>query len=133
VTAHASLLTVNGRRCYTPYATSRRYRCARTTPLNISYTLSAPAEVTLAIERDATSILWHGGCLQAGAARHPGCRFEELVGTVPEAGASGQSKLTFDGVLAGRALPPGRYRLTAVPQSGGLVGAPRRVRFEVQP
>jgi alpha-tubulin suppressor-like RCC1 family protein len=134
VTPRAHELTTRGRRCYTPYATSRRYRCARTTPLVVNYTITAPAAISLTVEREATSIVWHNVCLQAGAARHPGCRFEELMGTIDAPGAhNGTSKVRFDGILNNAALTPGRYRLTAVAENGPLVGVPEHATFEVQP
>ncbi|HKP21834.1 MAG TPA: hypothetical protein VJT68_09970, partial [Thermoleophilaceae bacterium] len=48
------------------------------------------------------------------------------------AGKAGANSFTFTGRVGGRALSPGRYRLTATPVGAdGLAGAPRQAQFRV--
>ncbi len=134
VTARARLLTSGGGRCYTPYATTQRHRCASTTPLRLKYELDTPATVTLTFERQANSIVWHGVCMQAGASRKPSCRFDQLMGKLERPGSlPGNHEFTFGGVLDGHTLLPGRYRLTVVAHNAAGDSAPQHTSFQVQP
>lgn len=85
----------------------RRFRAGRGT--TVSYTLSAPASVTLRIER----------------ASGKGGRYKPMSVRLTHEGVAGRNALRFTGRIAGKTLRPGRYRLRAT--ATGATGASTRV------
>jgi hypothetical protein len=94
----------------TPLAARRAKRGAF-----IRYTLSEPATVNASIRRPFTGRRANGRCVPATRAlrRRPSCRGETPIGTLTRTNAKGLASIAFSGRLARRALPPGRYNLTA--------------------
>lgn len=91
----------------------RRFRAGRGT--TISYTLSAPADVTFRIDRAGRD-----GRYRATNAR--------LI----HQGAAGANSVRFTGRIAGRALRPGRYRFEAVAaDAAGTSTSVTRVKFAI--
>ena len=76
-----------------------RFRAGRGT--TISFTLSAPADVTFRIER------------------RKGGRYRTMSGRFTYQGTAGVNTLRYKGRIAGRALRPGRYRLQVVATDAG--------------
>jgi hypothetical protein len=103
---------------------------------SIRYTLSAPATVTVRVERELTGRRAAGGrCVAPAPAdrRAPRCvRYRTLPGSVTDAGEQGPNAFAFRARLRGRPLAPGGYRLRAVAtDAGGSASTPRRVRVVV--
>lgn len=91
----------------------RRFRAGRGT--RISYTLSAPADVTLRIERAGRD-----GRYRATNAR------------LTHQGAVGANSVRFTGRIAGKALRPGRYRFAAVAtDAAGTSTRVAKVKFAI--
>jgi hypothetical protein len=67
--------------------------------------------------------------LRKGARR---CTVLRRIGSFKHRAKAGVNSLRFTGRLAGRALPAGRYLLTATPSAGGLAGKTVTTRFRVQ-
>jgi hypothetical protein len=79
------------------------------------YTLSEPADVTIAIQRALPGHRSRGRCVPATPRlrRAPRCSRHVLRGTILRRGlAAGRRSTGFSGRLGRRALPPGRYRAT---------------------
>jgi hypothetical protein len=84
----------------------------------ITHTLSETARVRFALERRA---------------RRSG-RFVALPQTFLHRGAAGRNQLRLAGRLRGRAVRPGRYRLTATAiDAAGNHSRPARVHFAIRP
>jgi hypothetical protein len=79
----------------------------------ISYTLSAAGSVKFTVQRKL------------------GRKFRAVPGGFARKSTSGANKLRFLGVLKGKRLPAGSYRLVAVPSAAGLKGATKRASFRV--
>jgi NHL repeat/RTX calcium-binding nonapeptide repeat (4 copies) len=90
---------------------------------NFKYTLSTSASVTLTIERAGTGRKAGRLCTKQTRKnrKKPKCTFYSPVGKLTRAGVAGANTLRFAGKLAGRALKPGKYRVTAV--ATGATGA----------
>jgi alpha-tubulin suppressor-like RCC1 family protein len=131
ITRRAVELNHRGQRCYTPWGAI--HHCSRTTPLQISYALDRNATVTFVLERRATSRLRDGVCEQEGATRTQRCSYLVLLGKFVRPVTAQTDNLVFHGLVDGRVLTPGEYRLTAFAQGGGLTGAPQSAWFQVAP
>lgn len=115
----------------------RRARSRRGHTARIRFTLSKPAAVTLKFERKAVGVLRAGVCRRApsrgvprGARR---CRLWVRVGAaLRQLSPIGASKVKFGGWVGSRALPPGRYRLRAVPVDAGRSGSGRTTGFTLR-
>ena len=83
---------------------------------NFKYTLSTSASVTLTIERAGKGRKAGRLCKKETRKnrKKPKCTFYSSVGKLTRAGVAGANTLRFAGKLAGRALKPGKYRVTAV-------------------
>jgi hypothetical protein len=101
----------------------------------VRYTLTGAARVRFRVERLLD------GRRRAGRCRNPkdaprGRRCTRRVparGTFTHAGAAGVNTFRFTGRLAGRTLPPGRYRLIAEPiAADGSRGTPRGAAFKIR-
>jgi N-acetylneuraminic acid mutarotase len=99
--------------------TARALRCrmralreARRFP-SFSWTLSEPADMTIVFER-----------LRGGRVRR--------AGTLRVRGRARRNGLAFRGRVGRRALPPGRYRVTARARAGRRTSRPARARFELR-
>jgi alpha-tubulin suppressor-like RCC1 family protein len=131
ITRRAVELNARGGRCYTPWGAI--HHCSHTSPLQISYALDRDATVTFVLERRATSRLHDGVCEQEGATRRHRCSFLVLLGKFLRSGTAQTDSFVFHGLLGGRVLTPGEYRLTAFAQTGGLTGVAQSVWFQVAP
>ena len=105
----------------------------------VRFTLSATATYQLRIERVLGG---RRGTAKGGAKvcrstrlQRTGrrCTILRTVGTLQGVRASGPVSVAFSGRLAGRGLPPGKYRLTVEARTNaGAAAQPRSVRFSVR-
>jgi hypothetical protein len=82
----------------------------------IAFNLSAASQVTFTVARKTTGRKAGKGCVKAtkGNAKKPKCPlYAPVSGNFGAAGATGANTVGFAGVLGGKALAPGSYRLTA--------------------
>jgi pimeloyl-ACP methyl ester carboxylesterase len=106
------------------------------TATRVSYTLNVPASVRLTVERSGHGRTAGGRCVKRSAGNRGGracTRFVAVRGSLLRTRPAGADDFTFDGRLAGRALPAGRYRLVATPSADGRTGRPARARFRIVP
>jgi hypothetical protein len=54
-----------------------------------------------------------------------------VIGRVEHVDRAGRSRISFDGVIGGRRLAPGRYELTAVARNANGTSAIQVVRFRI--
>jgi hypothetical protein len=103
----------------------------------ISYTLSEAATTVFTFERRLKGVRRGKRCLTGAAARgRDGKRCVRFVavkgGTLSHSSVAGSRSFRFSGVLDGRPLKPGSYRMTGVPtDAAGNVGAPFRASFRI--
>ena len=100
----------------------------------VRYRLSSAAAVRLKVERLVNGRRRGRNCVPpAHAPRGRAClRAQRVRGGFSHAGRAGSNSFAFTGRLAGRALRPGRYQLTATPVSAsGASGTPKRAAFRV--
>jgi hypothetical protein len=95
----------------------------------LRFGLSAAGTVRLQVERAVPGTRVGGRCLaRARGRRGRACSRYIAVGRpVTRDAAAGTTSLTFTGRVGGKALAPGRYRLTASAPSG----SPRSVTFQI--
>jgi hypothetical protein len=101
---------------------------------NFRYTLSSGASVSLTIERAGKGRKSGRVCKKQTRRnrKKPKCTFYSSVGRLTQAGVAGANTLRFAGKLAGRALKPGKYRVTAVATGAtGARSAPAIAQFTV--
>jgi hypothetical protein len=101
---------------------------------SVRYTLTAAATVRLKIDKLVSGRRRAGRCVPPKRApRGRACtRAVPVRGSFSHAGTAGANSFTFTGRLGGRALRPGRYRLTATPVGAdGLAGAPKQAQLRV--
>ncbi len=98
----------------------------------ISFTLDRAASVTLGFDRLKPGRRVKGRC-RARARRGRRCTIVARAGSLVVNGRAGANGIAFSGRLGRRALPRGRYRLTATPSGGraqtaafSVVAVPRR-------
>jgi hypothetical protein len=91
----------------------------------VTYAMTGPATVTFSVSRKVRGRLAGKRCVRkTGAnAAHRKCSFYVPVkGSFTQQGADGSNHFVFSGRIAGKALRPGAYKLTAF--AGHLVSAP---------
>ena len=96
---------------------------------SVTYTLSAAATVTFAVERKVSGRKVGKRCVtktRANATKKKCPLFKPVKGGFSHSGVSGQNSFKFSGRAGGAALRPGAYRL--VGSAGGEV---RRARFRI--
>lgn len=101
----------------------------------VTYTLSGNADTKFTVARG------RGGRRQGGKCRKPSpqnsggkrcTRYTKLPGSFRDSGNKGKNQLHFNGRLKGKALPAGKYRLTATPRDPfGNAGGARRATFQI--
>lgn len=85
----------------------------------LRFTLDRAATVRLQVDRQQPGIRVRGRCVAPGRrANGPRCTRWRSAGSRSITGRSGANSVRFDGRLGGRALAPGRYRLTLTPAGG---------------
>jgi hypothetical protein len=97
----------------------------------VAFQLTAPADVFFTVERGLKGRRVKGACVKQTAANRSKrrcTRYRGLKGSFVQAGAGGQNSFTFLGLLDGKALAPGRYRLV-----GTAGGAIRKAGFTIAP
>jgi hypothetical protein len=103
----------------------------------ISYEDSTAAVMSALVSRAIPGRRVGGRCVPATAANATGkeCTRYRKVGRLRHADAAGRNRFRFSGRLAGKALPPGDYRLEAAAwaTSSGLKSASVRAAFTVLP
>ena len=99
----------------------------------VAFNLSRAAGVVFRIDRVLEGKRRQGRCTVTGASRKSGprCIRYDPVGKVDINGLAGPNHVTFDGRVAGAALPAGRYRLRTLARSGSSVTPESAVRFRV--
>ncbi|HEY6399564.1 MAG TPA: hypothetical protein VIX82_19125 [Solirubrobacteraceae bacterium] len=99
------------------------------------FSLSTAAQVALAFTEELPGRRIAHRCLApASGRRHaPRCLRTATVATMSLPGHAGRNSLSFDGVVHGRALAPGRYTLVIVANTSGVLSAPRRLAFTILP
>jgi len=102
-------------------------------PGTFRYTLSAAANVTLAIERPTAGRKSGRSCQKQTRKNRKKrkCTFYAPLGKLTTMGRAGANTLTFSGKLSGRPLKPGAYRVTGVAVNSAGRAAPATARFTV--
>jgi hypothetical protein len=118
-------------RCVRPTAANRANRqCTRPITLKVRVVLTAPATLTLTVQRAITGHLAHHRCVTAkrGARHARRCtRFAALPGRTIRHGHAGPNVFAY----VRRIFAPGVYRLLVTPSLGGRAGTPATVPFRV--
>lgn len=94
-----------------PKAFRVAHRAANTAGTHVSFTLSAPAKVTLTVTR---------------------ANGKPVKGSVTVSGHKGANTVAFSGRLAGKALAPGAYRLTLTAKVGAVAPTTTSTAFSVK-
>ena len=101
----------------------------RSIKLRISYKLNVAATVRFTLQATSSGRKLKGKCVKQtdkNRKHHVKCTITKKVsGSLTQAGTAGANTFTFTGKIAGRALAPGSYVLTATPTGG----VPHGVRF----
>jgi hypothetical protein len=103
-------------------------------PGTFSYSLDKGAAVTITIERVRPGRKVGSACKKQTRKNRKKrrCTMFVPVGRLTQSGAAGRNTLRFGGKLAGRSLPPGVYRATAVATgAGGAKSNPTTANFAV--
>jgi len=99
----------------------------------VSYTGSSPATTTFTVQRPVAGRLSGRNCVKL-AKRNAGrrrCQRYVNVGAFTHADLSGANRFRFSGRVAGSKLPPGTYRLRAVPRNAAGSGLAVYKQFRV--
>jgi thermitase len=117
-------------------ASRRRKGSAGRTGAAISYTDSQPALTTFTILRIAPGVKSASNRCVKPRSRHPvprsrRCTRYVFVGAFSRRDRAGRNSSRFRGLLNGRELEPGRYRLRAVPALEGRIGRPVAATFRI--
>ena len=124
-----------GRQCLVvTRANHHHHSCTRPLRLRVSYTIDAPATVTITIQEVLRGRLVNGRCRAPGRRNrhHRACtRLLRLRGTLVSTGVSGPNSFAFTGKISGRTLGPSTYRLTATTIAAGLTGVRQSATFRV--
>jgi streptogramin lyase len=121
-------------RARTPIVSAQRRRTARPPGTTIRFRLSEVATVRLVIERRLAGRRAGGRCVTPRPALRSRKRCTRFVrrGTLVRRDlAAGTQRIAFSGRVGGKALRPGRYRVTAVAIADGVRSKPRRTPFTV--
>jgi Tol biopolymer transport system component len=131
--------TLTGRRvkgrCVPASSRNRRQvACARAIALGVSYRLSIPARVTVTIYRELAGRVSSARCVPATRTTKTGRRCVRLIsvgGRLIRASAAGANRFTFNGVIGGRRIRPGSYRVIATPSVNGTAGNAQTSNFQI--
>jgi hypothetical protein len=103
----------------------------------VLYRLSAAAVTTFTVERPQAGRKVKGNCVRptpANRKRKACTRYVAAKGKFIHNGAEGSNHFRFTGRLAGKKLPPGRYRLAVYAvDSAGNTSAAARKDFRIIP
>jgi hypothetical protein len=108
--------------------------CARAIALRVSYRLSIPASLTLTLRQERTGRLVNAHCVAVTRTNETRRRCVRLIpvrGSLVRASAAGASRFTFNGVIGGRRMNTGSYRLTATPSANGNIGNAQTTSFKI--
>lgn len=111
-------------------ASAKRTRLGTT----LHYKLSEAAAMRFTIERRSAGRRAGRKCVAPSPKNraHAKCSRFRSIGAFAARAKAGKNKTRFSGELKGRALPPGRYRVTAIAtDSAGGRSAPRRAPFQI--
>ena len=101
----------------------------------VTYTLNQPANVQFEVMRALAGRRSSGGRCLAPSLRNrraPACtRLVAVHGAFTRSGRLGANRFAFTGRIGGRPLPPGFYRLVAVPSAGTTRGATAAIAFRI--
>jgi hypothetical protein len=125
---------VGGRCVKATRANRGRPRCSLPIALRVTFTLNEPGTVVIRVTRKAPGRRVVGRCVTPTRKnrRHMRCtRFILLPGAVTLTAAAGANAFTFDGRIAGRALGPGTYELTAAPSGATQNGTSQTATFQL--
>ena len=96
---------------------SARARRPRSTQL--SFTLSEAAGLRIAVQRRASGVRVKGRCVApTRRQRRPRCTRWLSRGTITAKGAAGANRVAVTGIVGGRSLPAGTYRLVITATDG---------------
>jgi hypothetical protein len=103
----------------------------------LRFTLSEAATVTLALRREVAGHRAQGRCVAGAPAAGSGgrrCTLLRGAGTVTLAGRAGANAVAFSGRVGAKALPAGRYRLTATARdaAGNRTAKPATLRLRIK-
>ncbi|MDO8187485.1 fibronectin type III domain-containing protein [Conexibacter sp. JD483] len=91
----------------------------RSAGATLRFTLDRAATIRAKVEARLPGVRVRGRCVAPSrTARGAGCARWRAAGSLPLNGRAGANSVRFDGRLRGRALAPGRYRLTLTPAGG---------------
>jgi hypothetical protein len=97
----------------------------------LSLRLSAPASVTVQVERARKGRRVRGRCV-SGARRGAPCTLYSSAGTINRSFPAGTSQLLMTGRFGSKSLPAGAYRLTVTAHSAdGQTAGPRTAGFSI--
>jgi hypothetical protein len=105
-------------------------RCIRPLTLTVSFTLTASSAVALAVRRELTGRLTHGGCIPVTAKNRRARRCRRLIalpGRITHQAHAGVNRFLY----TRQGLSPGSYQLLATPDSMGNDAQPTAVPFKV--
>jgi hypothetical protein len=125
---------VGGRCAKITRANRQHQSCIRPINLEISYRLTAPAQVMFTVTRLLPGRLSHVRCVQPTRKnrKHRGCtRRVPIRGARTVYGQTGSNTFTFTGRIGGHKLTPDRYQLTATPTVKGQPGTPGAITFTI--
>lgn len=110
-------------RCVKPTKKNKAHKgCHRSVKLKISYKLNVAAAVRFTLQAESPGRKVKGRCVNQtdkNRKHHVKCTLTKKVsGSLTRAGTAGANSFSFTGKLAGRALGPGSYVLTATPAGG---------------
>jgi hypothetical protein len=101
----------------------------------VSYVDSEAATTIFTVTQLLPGVRRGGRCIAAPKRAHHAhggtCTRSKQVGSFTHADLAGSNDFKFSGVLSGRPLPPGRYRLAATPVAQGATGLTLAVPFRV--
>jgi hypothetical protein len=95
------------------------------------YTLSAPAKVTITIQRKTAGRKKGKRCVKPRRGLHKRCTRYVRKGALTAQSKAGQNSVGFSGKLGRHKLSPGRYRATLVAVDSAGKSKPRRLSFTI--
>jgi hypothetical protein len=95
------------------------------------YTLSAPAKVTITIQRKAAGRKKGKRCVKPRRGLHKRCTRYVRKGALTAQSKAGQNSVAFSGKLRRHKLSPGKYRATLVAVDSAGRSKPRRLSFTI--
>ena len=100
---------------------------------SLQLALSAAASVHFELDLQATGRVVGTRCVKQTSTNgsKSKCDLSRTVGSFTKSLAAGATKIAFSGKVAGRALAPGSYTLTAVATASGKKSAPRLAKFTI--